>query len=96
MTGSKTMSSNNPNPHLHSGKKHSRHEGKKRSFIYNIYKWAKKNPLKIIAILFGILLIYITILFIQYANKNESKERTTLKIEWNNKVHPGKITSSRM
>lgn len=96
MTGSESMSSNNPNPHLHRRKKHSRHSRKKKSFLYNAIKWAKKNPIKVIAIFFGILLIYITILFIQYANKNERKERITLKIEWNNNVHLGKISGSRM
>ena len=83
MTGSKSISSNNPNPHLHRRKKHSRHSRKKRSFLYNAVKWAKKNPTKAIAIILGILLIYITILFIEYANKNKRKERTTFKIEWN-------------
>ena len=93
MTGSKSMSSNNPNPHLHRRKKHSR---KKRSLAYNVFKWAKKNPTKAIAIILGIVLIYITILFIQYANKNKRKERTTLRIEWNNNGHPDNIISSRI
>ena len=96
MAGSKSMNSNNPNPHLHRRKKHSRHSRKKRSFLYNVVKWAKKNPTKAIAIILGILLIYITILFIEYANKNKRKERTTFKIEWNHNVHPDKIISSRI
>jgi len=96
MAGSKSTGSNNPNPYLHRRKKHSRHSRKKKSFLYNAIKWAKKNPVKAIAIFFGILLIYITILFIQYANKNKRKERTTLRIEWNNNGHPDNIISSRM
>jgi len=94
MTGSKSMNSNDPNAPLQRTKKRSRRSRRKRSFIYNIIKWAKKNPIKIIAILFGILLIYITILFIQYANKHERKERATLRIEWNNNIYPDKIISS--
>jgi hypothetical protein len=90
------MGSNNPNPHLRRRKRHSRHSRKKKSFLYNVVKWAKKNPVKAIAIFFGILLIYITILFIQYANKNKRKERTTLKIEWNNNVYSDKISGSRV
>lgn len=81
MTGSKTMSTNNPNPHHRRSKKRSGRSGKKRSVIYNIFKWAKKNPIKIIAILFGIVLIYITILFIQYASERKQSDPTTLKIE---------------
>ena len=77
MTGSKSASSNNPNPHLRRRRKHSRHSRKTRSLVYNIFKWAKKNPTKAIAIILGILLIYITILFIQYANKQKPVERTT-------------------
>ena len=80
MTGSKTMSTNNPNSHNQRLKKR-RHSRKKRSLVYNIFKWAKKNPLKIIALLFGIILIYITILFIQYANQQTKRSTTTLKIE---------------
>ncbi len=75
------MSNNNPNPRHCRSKMHSGHTRKKRSFGYNIYKWAKKNPLKIIAILFGIILIYITILFIQYANKQAKRSTTALRIE---------------
>jgi len=96
MTGSKSMSSNNPNPHLHRRKKHSRHSRKKKSFLYNAIRWAKKNPVKAIAIFFGILLIYITILFIQYANKNKRKERIALKIEWNDNACRGQVSGSRM
>jgi len=81
MTGSKTMSTNNPNPHHRRSKKRSGRSGKKRSFIYNIFKWAKKNPIKIIALLFGIILIYITILFMQYASKQKKRSTTALKIE---------------
>ena len=81
MTGSKTMSTNNPNPHHRRSKKRSGRSGKKRSVIYNIFKWAKKNPIKIIAILFGIVLIYITILFIQYANKQKPNDPGSLKVE---------------
>jgi hypothetical protein len=81
MTGSKTMSPNNPNPHYRRSKKRSGRSGKKRSVIYNIFKWAKKNPIKIIAILFGIILIYITILFIQYANKQKPNDPGSLKVE---------------
>lgn len=81
MTGSKTMITNNPNPYHRRSKKRSGRSRKKRSFVYNIVKWAKKNPIKIIAILFGIILIYITILFIQYANKQVKRSTTTLRIE---------------
>ena len=81
MTGSKTMNSDNPNSNIHRSKRRSRHARKKRPFIYNIYKWAKKNPLKIIAILFAIILIYITILFIQFANEQKQNEPGTLKVE---------------
>ncbi len=93
MEGSKSTGSNNPNPHLQRRKKHSKHSRKKRSLAYNIFKWAKKNPTKVIAIILGIVLIYITILFIQYANKNKRKERTTLNIEWNNNVYPDKTVA---
>ena len=81
MTGSKTMSTNNPNPHHRRSKKAFRTFRKKRSVIYNIFKWAKKNPIKIIALLFGIILIYITILFIQYANKQKPNDPGSLKVE---------------
>jgi hypothetical protein len=91
--GSKSTGSNNPNPHLQRRKKHSRRSRKKKSFLYNVVKWAKKNPVKAIAIFFGILLIYITILFIQYANKNKRKERTALRMEWNYNA-AGSITIS--
>jgi len=81
MTGSKTMSTNNPNPHDRRSKRRARHPRKKRSFIYNIFKWAKKNPIKIIALLCGIILIYITILFVQYANKQKPNDPGSLKVE---------------
>ncbi len=90
------MDSNNPSPHLRRKKRLSRHSRKKRSLAYNIFKWAKKNPTKAIAIILGIVLIYITILFIQYANKNKRIERTTLKIEGNYNDHPGKLISTRI
>jgi len=90
------MDSNNPSPHLRRKKRLSRHSRKKRSLAYNSFKWAKKNPTKAIAIILGIVLIYITILFIQYANKNKRIERTTLRIEWNNNGHPDNIICSRM
>ena len=77
MRGSKTMTINNPGLHNRRSKRRSGHSRKKRSLFYNILKWAKKNPTKIIAILFGIILIYITILFIQYANKQEGNNTTT-------------------
>ncbi|KAA9040705.1 hypothetical protein FW778_01300 [Ginsengibacter hankyongi] len=81
MRGSKTMTIDNPGLHKRRSRRHSGHSRKKRSLFYNIFKWAKKNPTKIIAILFGIVLIYITILFIQYANKNKRRNATTLKLE---------------
>ncbi len=93
MEGSKSTGSNNPNPHLHRRKKHSRRSRKKKSFLYHTIKWAKKNPVKAIAIFFGIVLIYITILFIQYANKNKRKERTTFRIEWKNNARHNKISA---
>ena len=75
------MSTKNPNPHHRRSKKRSGRSGKKRSVIYNIFKWAKKNPIKIIALMFGIILIYITILFIQYANKQKPNDPGSLKVE---------------
>jgi hypothetical protein len=86
MRGSKTISTDNPGFYKRRKKRSSGRSGKKRSLIYNIVKWAKKNPTKIIALLFGIILIYITILFIQYANKEKRRNRTTFKIEVKHRV----------
>lgn len=72
------MTTDNPGPHNRRSARPSRHSKKKRSFFYNLYKWAKKNPTKVIAIIFGIILIYITILFIQYANRQEGGGKTTM------------------
>lgn len=81
MTASKTMTTDNPGLHNRRSRRHSGHKRKKRSLFYNIFKWAKKNPTKIIAILFGMILIYVTILFVQYANKHKRRSATTWKME---------------
>ena len=75
------MTTENPDIYNQRSRRRSRRTRKKRSLIYNIFKWAKKNPTKIIALLFAIVLIYITILFIQYASKHKRRNATTLRIE---------------
>jgi len=81
MITSKTMSTNNPIPHHRRSKRRSRRSAKKRSLLTQVFKWAGKNPIKIIALLFGIILIYITILFIQYASEQTRSDPGTLKVE---------------
>ena len=83
MTPSKTMTTENPGIHNQRSRRRSTHTRNRRSLIYNIFEWAKKNPTKIIAILFGIVLIYVTILFVQYANRQEEGKTTILKIDEN-------------
>jgi hypothetical protein len=58
-------------------KRRSKHRKKKKSILSKSFKWAKSNPTKVIGILCGFVLIYITFLFIKegIANASHSYQR---------------------
>ncbi len=68
--------SNNANVIRHS-KRHSRHSKNKRTALKRIFKWIKRNPFKVVAILCSCILIYITVLFFLYdkGKKTYSRDR---------------------
>ncbi len=49
----------------------SRHRPAKRYKLKYFFKWLKKDPTKFIAYICFVVLIYITILFVQYANEQK-------------------------
>jgi hypothetical protein len=58
-------------------RRHSRHTKNKSRLPY-IIKWLKKNPTKLIAFIFIIVLLYVTFLFIKYAREHENNNQNSL------------------
>jgi len=52
-------------------RKRSRHRPARRYRLKYFFKWLKKDPTKFIAYICFVILIYITILFVQYANEQK-------------------------
>ncbi len=52
-------------------RRRSRHRPAKRYKLKYFFKWLKKDPTKFIAYICFVVLIYITILFVQYANEQK-------------------------
>jgi hypothetical protein len=58
-------------------KRRSRHRPAKRFKLKYFFKWLKKDPTKFIAYICFVILIYITVLFVQYAN-DQKKDRQNM------------------
>ncbi len=52
-------------------RRHRKHSRKKSKLSTTILKWMKKNPMRVIAILCGLVLVYITIMFFLYSAKDQ-------------------------
>jgi len=59
---------NSPDSNRIAVRRRSRHRPAKRFKLKYFLKWLKKDPTKFIAYICFVVLIYITILFVQYAN----------------------------
>ena len=57
-----------------------KHSKRKHSIIVHSIKWIKAHPYKVIALLVAFILIYITFLFIKYANEHSAENNTSYKV----------------
>ena len=58
-------------------KRRSRHRPARRYKLKYFFKWLKKDPTKFIAYICFVVLVYITVLFVQYAN-DQKKDRQNM------------------
>ncbi len=65
----------------HRSKRHSKRSKKKKKSLVSILKWMKKNPMKVIAIVCGLVLLYITIMFFLYDDKGKKVKSNSQIIE---------------
>ncbi len=70
-----------PDFNVHTVKRRRRkHSKRKHSIIVHSFKWIKAHPYKVIALLVAFILIYITFLFIKYANEHSAENNTSYKV----------------
>lgn len=68
----------------HHSRRHKKHAKSKKPFLSGVYKWIKRNPLKLVSFFFLVVLIYISVLFYGYeeddmASIEEISNSTTVK-----------------
>lgn len=70
---------NSPDLNYGSGRKCSKQRVKqvKRFKLKYFFRWLRKDPLKFIAYISAVILVYITILFIKYANEQDKNNEAS-------------------
>lgn len=66
--------------HHKRSKRRSRHKKRKNTIFLMVKNWITKDPSRLIAILCGVILIYLTILFIQYSYQQKKNSINTYDI----------------
>ncbi len=71
----KPTNENENQPRIEEGERrrrtHRKHSRKKSKLSTKVLKWMKNNPMRILALLCGLVLIYITIMFFLYSAKDK-------------------------
>ena len=96
MDTNKDLSGPGPeNENYRSRHRHSGHNKRKRPWYRQAFRWIRKNPNKAIAIILGIVLIFITYLFIQFAIEHPTRKHISLyELRTDGQIHKQIVNSA--